>query len=181
MTRGFEPLAAPDAQVLILGTIPSRQSLDAGEYYANPANAFWFIMEHLCGATPGLDYAGRVAMLRDARVALWDVLQAAERRGSLDSAIVAGTEVPNDIGALLGRSPLIHTVFLNGGKADALFRRCVLPELSTYPRTRPRLERLPSTSPANARLTKQAKLEAWSAVVQALAGRRLAERPAPDS
>ena len=169
MIYGFEPLAAPDARVLVLGTVPSRRSLDAGEYYANPANAFWFIMERLCGGSPGRDYPARVAMLKGAGVALWDVLQAAERDGSLDSAIVAGTEVPNDIGALLARCPLIHTVFLNGGKADALFRRCVLPQLQSGPNAPARFQRLSSTSPANARLTWQAKLEAWSPVAAALA------------
>jgi double-stranded uracil-DNA glycosylase len=169
VARGFEPLAAPDARVLILGTIPSRRSLEAGEYYAHPRNAFWSIMTALCGVPLAPGYAARVAMLKGAGVALWDVLRAAERDGSLDAAIVPGTEVPNDIGALLGRCPEIHTIFLNGGKADALFRRCVLPCLSAGAGSVPRLVCLPSTSPANARLTKQAKLEAWRAVAAALA------------
>ncbi len=168
--RGLEPLAAPDARVLILGTIPSRRSLEANEYYANPRNAFWWIMAELCGAPPVSSYAARVAMLRRARVALWDVLRAAERAGSLDAAIVPGTEVPNDIGALLRRCPDVHTIFLNGGKADALFRRCVLPRLSAESTNVPRFARLPSTSPANARLSRLAKLEVWRPVAAALAG-----------
>ena len=174
--RGLEPLAGPDARVLILGTIPSRRSLEVSEYYANPRNAFWFIMEALCGAPPTPGYAARVALLRRARVALWDVLRTAERAGSLDAAIVPGTEVPNDIGALLRRCPHVHAIFLNGGKADALFRRCVLPRLSAESTNVPRFARLPSTSPANARLSRPAKLEAWRAVAVALAGVRPAGR-----
>ena len=39
MINGFDPIATPDARVLILGTVPSQRSLEAGEYYAHPQNA----------------------------------------------------------------------------------------------------------------------------------------------
>jgi len=166
MIRGFGPIAARNARVLVLGTIPGRQSLAMGQYYANPQNAFWFIMEQLFEVRPSLDYEARTAMLKAAGVALWDVLFTAERDRSVDSAIIAGSEVLNDFSAFFSLHKQLRSVFFNGAKAEALFRRFVLPGLPQV-RSLP-LQRLPSTSPANARLTRDDKLEAWRAVTIAL-------------
>ncbi|MDP2268872.1 MAG: DNA-deoxyinosine glycosylase [Deltaproteobacteria bacterium] len=167
MIHSFDPIAAPDARVLVLGTIPGRRSLEAGEYYAHPQNAFWFIMESLFAPRVGMDYAARASLLLGAQVALWDVLQAADRIGSLDSAIVSGSERLNDFAGFFIRHPAIHTVFFNGAKAQSLFARHVLGALS--PEAGLRLVRLPSTSPANATLSRERKLAAWRVLPEALA------------
>lgn len=166
MICGFGPLAVRDARVLVLGTLPGRQSLAMGQYYANPRNAFWFIMERLFEAKPGLDYEARTKMLKAAGVALWDVLLSARRDLSVDSAIVAGSEIANDFRSFFALHDQICAVFFNGARAEVLFRRFVLPNL-TQLRSLP-LRRLPSTSPAHARLTRNDKLEAWRAVMDAL-------------
>jgi len=166
MIRGFDPIAAWDARVLVLGTIPGRQSIAMSQYYAHPRNAFWFILEQLFEAKPGFDYEARTAMLKAAKVALWDVLFTAKRDRSVDSAIIAGSEVTNDFSQFFSLHKQIRAVFFNGTKAEELFRRLVLPGLPQV-RSLP-LYRLPSTSPANARLTRNGKLGAWRAVVDAL-------------
>jgi hypoxanthine-DNA glycosylase len=73
MIRGFEPIAAQGARVLVLGTLPERQSLAAGRYYANLHNAFCFMIEELFNARPGLDYEARTALLKGAGAVPWDV------------------------------------------------------------------------------------------------------------
>ena len=187
MIHGFAPIALADARVLVLGTVPSRRSLEAGEYYAHTRNAFWPIMERLFagdagvhGARPGparLDYAARTALLLEAKVALWDVLCTAERPGSLDADISA--PVANDFPAFFERHPAVRTVCFNGTKARALWDRHVVPTLSagldarTVAPTPPgglglRLVTLPSTSPANAALTFDNKLAAWQVVRDAV-------------
>ena len=168
MINSFDPIAASDARVLVLGTIPGRRSLEAGEYYAHPQNAFWFIMENLFAKrTGGRDYGARKSLLLGAQVALWDVLRSADRSGSLDSAIASGSEIPNDFAGFFLRHPAIHTVFFNGAKAEALFRKHVLGTLASEAGLR--LVRLPSTSPANAGLSRERKLAVWRALPEALA------------
>ena len=70
---GFEEVAGPDARVLILGTLPSAVSLATGQYYAQPSNAFWHIMEAIAGAGPDLPYEPRRQRLIEQRLAIWDV------------------------------------------------------------------------------------------------------------
>ena len=45
----FPPVAPPGARVLILGSMPSVESLNQGFYYAHPRNAFWRVMAEVYG------------------------------------------------------------------------------------------------------------------------------------
>jgi double-stranded uracil-DNA glycosylase len=161
---GFPPIAAANARVLVLGSLPGRMSLEKQQYYAQPHNAFWKIMGRLFGAAPELPYERRLEVLRAYRVALWDVLAAGERSGSLDSAIVASSIVVNDFGAFFGAHREIRLVCFNGNKAAELYRRRVLPELSPAIAAL-ETQLLPSTSPAHASRTFAQKLARWSAVL----------------
>jgi double-stranded uracil-DNA glycosylase len=156
---GFPAIAAPDARALILGTAPSVRSLEAGEYYAHPRNAFWRIMEALFEQLPGLDYTARTSLLIREKVALWDVLKSTERPGSLDSSIVADTVAVNDFAVFFAEHPGVRAVFFNGGTACSLWNRQVAGKLTLAGDVS--LVTLPSTSPANARLTLDDKIEAW--------------------
>lgn len=161
--HSFPPVAGAQARVLVLGSMPGLASLRAQQYYAHPRNAFWRILGVLLGLAPDEAYARRVQALQRHRIALWDVLAACERPGSLDAAIVPGTEVPNDIPGLLQRHPGIDRIAFNGAAAQRLFQRHVQHHL---PSGRPlTLLRLPSTSPAHAAMGWEAKLSAWRAVL----------------
>jgi len=155
---GFDPIVGPEPRVLILGTGPSERSLREGRYYAHPRNDFWPIMERLFAGGRPLEYAARVKLLKDAGVALWDVLAEAERVGSLDANITA--PVANDLDGFMRDHPSIGTIFFNGATAERLFRaHC--PALAEGAA---RLVRLPSTSPAHASVSFTLKLAAWQAV-----------------
>ena len=168
MTRrieGFPPIADADATVLILGSMPGEESLRAGQYYAHPRNAFWPIMEDLFGAGPGLDYAGRTAVLRASGVALWDVLASCVRTGSLDSAIAGQSMAVNDFPAFFQAHSGITRVFFNGALAEKCFLKSVRPVLEPCSL---RFQRLPSTSPAHAALSYAQKRAAWRVVAERL-------------
>ena len=157
--RGFPPILGAQPQVLILGSAPSVASLAAGQYYGHPRNAFWWIMGELYWPDQTLDYPQRCERLIKQGIAVWDVLASCERPGSLDSAIVAGSEVCNDIPGLLHEQPGIQCVLLNGGKAQQSFRRHLRSRLEV---SLPSIVNLPSTSPANAGMRPPEKLIRWA-------------------
>ncbi len=152
------PIERADARVLVLGTMPGAVSLAEQRYYAHPHNAFWPIMAAVCGFAADAPYAQRCAGLRAARIAVWDMLHACEREGSLDLNIRNAR--PNDIEGFLVRHPQVERVLLNGGHAEKFFKRFV-----RLPRAVEVL-RMPSTSPANARMKKAEKVSVWSAALQ---------------
>lgn len=164
--ESFPPVAARDARCLILGSMPGRRSLAEREYYAHPQNAFWRIVGELLGFDPGLPYAQRCAALCAAGIALWDVLASCERASSLDADIVEGSIVANDFAAFLAAHPRVAAIYFNGAKAEASYRRHVLPTLPPALASIPR-RRLPSTSPAHAGMSQAAKRALWACLLTA--------------
>jgi hypoxanthine-DNA glycosylase len=156
---GFPPVARRTARILVLGSMPSVASLRAGEYYAHPHNRFWPIMGELLGFDARAPYAGRKAALMKAGIALWDVIASCERDGSLDSAIDEDSLVANDFAGFLAAHRRITRVCFNGRKAEAAWRRHVLPQWAVKPALEYRL--LPSTSPAHAGMGYRSKLRIW--------------------
>ncbi len=163
--HSFASVSAPDAEILILGSMPGRASLAAKEYYAHPRNAFWKIVEALFDIRANEDYHERLRRLAARRVALWDVLKTCTRESSLDSDIVESSIVANDFAAFFAAHPKISRVCFNGARAEGSFLKHARP---TIIETRGDLEyqRLPSTSPANATLSLAAKISAWQSIVR---------------
>ncbi|NCF25438.1 MAG: DNA-deoxyinosine glycosylase [Gammaproteobacteria bacterium] len=166
VSKGFPPIARQDARVLVLGSLPSRASLRARQYYAHPRNAFWTIMLEIAGADGS--YASRCRSLREQGIAVWDVLSSSVRPGSLDADIDMTSAVPNDFEGFLAGHRDIRLVCFNGRKAQQLFERYVQP-LQRH--REPALALLPSTSPANASLTMAEKLEAWRGIIEPALGK----------
>ncbi|MBQ6348345.1 MAG: DNA-deoxyinosine glycosylase [Clostridia bacterium] len=149
----FEPVAPPGARLLILGSMPSVESLNQGFYYAHPRNAFWRILADVYGEPLPGGIPERIDLLNRHGIALWDVLQSCERQGSLDSAI--RQPAPNDFEGLFRRCPNIRRVLLNGGTAHRLFVKWGKPFIEGR-----ELIKLPSTSPAYT-LPYERKLAQW--------------------
>ena len=159
LIQSFEPIACSDAQFLILGSMPGIASLEAGQYYAHPRNAFWRIMGDLFGARQDMPYPERQAVLKAKGVAVWDVLKLCQRDGSLDADIKA--EVPNDFAHFFAAHPNIRRVALNGGKAAKSFEKYALSHLPSMAVA----TALPSTSPAYAAMSFARKCELWRAAL----------------
>ncbi len=163
LSSGFPPVARRDARLLVLGSLPGVRSIEAQQYYAQPQNAFWRVMGELFGAARELAYAERLTKLKASGIALWDVAAAAERPGSLDSAIVHASVEANDFAGFFETHQRIGLICFNGAKAAELYRRLVLPTLDE-PFVSIPTQRMPSTSPAHAAMPYAKKLEAWQVV-----------------
>ena len=164
--ESFPPQVGAGCRLLVLGTVPSLRSLELRQSYAHAQNLFWAFMGELFDAGRELPYAERIARLHARGIGIWDVYRQVERPGSLDSSIVKASEVPNAIPQLLVRRPTIRAIALNGGKAAEGFRRHIEPKLEPVLRERIDVLALPSTSPANASISRSAKFERWSVLLR---------------
>lgn len=154
VAHSFDWLAAPDAQILIVGSMPGMASLQKQQYYAHPRNAFWPVMQRIFN-WPDMHYDQRCSALVSEKIAVWDVLRSCRRRGSLDGDIEKDSLIINDFPAFFRQHPNIQAVFFNGGKAAQLFKRYVTAPAGIV------LQPLPSTSPAYAAMSFEVKLEKW--------------------
>ncbi|GAA5496304.1 hypothetical protein Rhal01_02487 [Rubritalea halochordaticola] len=158
--HSFPPIADLSARKLVLGSMPGKASLSAGQYYAHPRNLFWHLMEEILEIPKSLTYEERCEGLKLKHLAVWDVLHTCTRDSSLDSDIDESSIVPNNFAQFLGSHSSITTVYFNGAKAEQVYLRHILPTLPEELQTLQRV-RLPSTSPANASINYETKLEQW--------------------
>lgn len=121
--NSLPPIVDVRTKVLIVGSMPSVQSLEKQEYYGNPRNHFWPIMGALLHEDIPVIYAERIQLVLKNGIGLWDVISHCERKGSLDSAIK--NEVPNDFPTLFQQYPQIECILFNGTKAYEVFRKKV--------------------------------------------------------
>ncbi|MEE0830970.1 MAG: DNA-deoxyinosine glycosylase [Longicatena sp.] len=140
MIVGFEPVIAKDTEILILGSMPSVTSLTKKEYYGFAHNRFWKVMSQIY-QMPIDTYEEKLNIITSQKLALWDVIHACEREGSLDSAI--HNEIVNPIDQLLYQYPSIHTIICNGKKSYQTY-------MKYFKHLNIKVVSLPSTSNANA-------------------------------
>ena len=162
---GFAPILGPAAETLILGSMPSEVSLSMGQYYAHPRNKFWWIMSQIFNFDPDLCYAKRSQFIANKSVAVWDVLFDCERPGSLDSAIVRGSERVNDFERFFLKHPELQRVIFNGAAAEKIFQRYCKALVADIG-DRVTWYRCPSTSPAHASISAEAKLDTWRQAIK---------------
>lgn len=152
------PIVDGKTKVLILGSMPGKQSLEKQQYYGNQRNHFWPIIGKLLAIDIPEDYNERIALLRKHCIGLWDSIESCEREGSLDATIK--NEVPNNFSELFKKYPQIQLVLFNGGKSFDVFKRHIGLQVldgRAY-------KKMPSTSPIPGKNIKtfDEKVEIWS-------------------
>ena len=149
----FEPIVEKDSRILILGTMPSEESLRKQERYGHKSNQFWKIVFTLFDKPLPDNYSEKIKLLTDNRIAIWDVLHSCEGSGSLDSNIK--NEKPNDFKKFFKQYPQIKHIFFTSKKAEEFYKKYVgFDEERIY-------ITLPSPSSANARMNLNEKIEKW--------------------
>lgn len=155
VTHTFEPVFDKESRVLILGTMPSPKSREQGFYYGHPRNRFWPVIAEVLGAPLPTTTEEKIAFCLHWRLAVWDVLASCEIRGADDSSI--RHPVPNDMSRILAHAP-IQAVFTTGTKAFSLYQKYC------YPKTQMPAIALPSTSPANCRMSFEQLRESYQVI-----------------
>ena len=134
--HGFEPVFDQHSRVLVLGSFPSVLSRANAFYYGNPQNRFWRVMAACLGvpvpptvgdswargepATLDASVAAKRAMLLNGGVALWDVIESCDIKGSSDASIK--NVVPAHVERITDVTP-IEVIICNGGAAGRLYKR----------------------------------------------------------
>lgn len=156
ISHTFEPVYNENSRILILGSFPSVKSREQGFYYGHPQNRFWKVVAAICKAEVPETIDEKKAVLLNNSIAVWDVIDSCDIKGSSDSSI--RNVIPADIAGLLKKTN-IRAVFANGRTAGKLYEKYI--EAKTGLRARV----LPSTSPANAASSLDKLIETWSEAI----------------
>lgn len=149
----FDPIVNENSRVLILGTMPSEESIRKQERYGHKSNQFWKIVFTIFERPLPENYKEKNDLLIEKKVAIWDVLESCEGKGSLDSSIK--NEKPNDFKKFFKKYPQIKYIFFTSKKAEEFYKKYVgFDEKRQY-------ITLPSPSSANARMHLEEKIEKW--------------------
>ena len=172
-TNSFDPIYDENCEILILGTVPGRESLDSYEYYRDSRNRMWEVIEEVFGGeVTSLNYDKKKEYLLDKHIALWDVCESCDRVGSRDDTI--SNVRFNDIKGLIKKTK-IRAIICNGGTPSGPHKDGALYYLLEYIKTLPG-ERLPevmvivgapSTSSQNGHYAGEKLIDAWKDAVKA--------------
>ncbi len=124
--QSMAPVGAARPLLLVLGSLPGEASLRAQRYYAHPQNQFWRLLGSALGEPlHELAYEDRLERIAARDIGLWDVVGAARRSGSLDSAL---REVcANPLAEYVASQRQLRAIAFNGQTAAKLGRRALGP------------------------------------------------------
>ena len=151
----FEPIYSRTSRILILGSLPSVKSREQNFFYGHPQNRFWKVISSLMNESVPVDVEEKRKLLLKYDIAIWDVIQSCDIKGSSDSSIKNVT--PTDLASIVEQSR-ITKVFCNGKTSGKLYEK--------YQSKRVGIDAmiLPSTSPANAAYSLERLMDAWRVI-----------------
>lgn len=154
VTQPFAPVYDQNSRILILGSLPSVKSREQGFYYGHARNRFWPMLAAVYGEPLPESIQEKKALLLRHSLAVYDVIESCEIRGSSDSSIrnVKGA----DIRTIMENSR-IEKILVNGRTAARYFKSY---QPAAYQQL---LVELPSTSPANAAFSLEKLVQIWGA------------------
>lgn len=150
----------PNSKILILGSFPSIRSRELGFYYSHKQNRFFLTLSRVFGEEAPLSIKDRKNFLKSHLIALYDVIERCEITNSSDSS--TKDVIPIDIKKILSDYPNIKKIGVTGKKASSLFEKY----LKQYVSDDIEVYYLPSTSPANAKISLDELVEEYRALFE---------------
>ena len=154
ITHPFDPYINKESRFLILGTFPSVKSRENNFYYSHKRNRFFPILCSIYNEPLPLSIEDKKKLLDKYHIALYDVIYSCDIVNSDDSSIK--NVIPIDIATLLKEYPSITKIGITGKKAAKLFDK-YLKDKVVIP-----VIYLPSTSPANAKISLEQLISDYS-------------------
>ncbi|MDE5893816.1 MAG: DNA-deoxyinosine glycosylase [Acetatifactor sp.] len=152
ITQPFAPVYDRNSRILILGSLPSVKSREQGFYYGHARNRFWPMLAAVYQEPVPQSIPDKKTLLLRHGLALYDVIESCEIKGSSDSSI--RNVKAADIRIIIDTSR-IEKILVNGRTAAKYFRAF---QPVAYQQL---LTELPSTSPANAAFSLEKLVQIW--------------------
>lgn len=156
ISHPFPPLYDKNSEILILGSFPSVKSREQMFFYGHPQNRFWSVLASVLKCEVPVTIDEKREFLLSHGIALWDVIASCKITGSSDSSIKDA--IPNDLSPIFDNAN-IRKIFVNGRTAEKYFNKYtkqIINRSAVY---------LPSTSPANAAMSPEKLVAAWSVIL----------------
>ena len=120
MTKhNIEPVYNQDSRILILGSFPSVKSREAKFFYHHPQNRFWKVLAALFQEEVPQTIEEKKTFLLRNHLALWDVIESCDIKGSSDSSI---TNVKvNDLDLIVKNCPVEKIQLPSTSPANAMY------------------------------------------------------------
>lgn len=151
--HNIEPVFDKDSKILILGSFPSVKSREAQFFYHHPQNRFWKILGNIFEDTIPETITEKKNFLLKHHIALWDVIESCDIKGSSDSSI---TNVKvNDLNKIIDFANIEH-IYTNGNLANKYYHLYFSYDIPC--------DKLPSSSPANASYSLDRLIKYWKII-----------------
>lgn len=148
----FMPIYNADSELLILGSLPSIESVKRGFYYMHPENRFWKVLSRIYEEDAyHMSIEDKSLFILKHHLALYDIIYSCTIKNSSDSSIT--NPICTNIKEVL-RGMNTKKILLNGKTAYQIF-------IKQYPELKEIAICLPSTSSANARVSLDALTLIW--------------------
>lgn len=152
----FSPIYNKESKVLILGSLPSIESVKKGYYYMHPQNRFWKVLSVIFQKDVySMGIKQKNEFILEHHLSLYDVIASCTIEQSSDASIK--DVFYTDIKEIINHTQ-ITKILLNGKTAYQLF-------LKKYPEYQDMALSMPSTSSANAKFRLEDLVEIWRAAL----------------
>lgn len=155
----FLPVISENTTVLLLGSVPSVKSMEQGFYYMHKQNRFWKVLSLLLGEDLyNSPIANRIEVLKRVGIGLYDAVEECDIQGSSDNKIY--NVVPTDLEKLI-KGTKVNAIFCLGDKSYLIATK-------NNATLKGIIKKLPSTSPANAKMSLENLVKEFQVVLDCL-------------
>jgi len=161
---GLDPIIDDKTIILILGTFPAKESIDANFYYQNQIKRFWGQALKSVGLFENISNEKRKNLLLKKRIGLWDIFECVERPGSNQDKAIKKAKY-NNLNSFLDEYPSLEYLVFNGKNAYEWLKEDYL---GVFSRDNLEVKRLQSSSGGNGWFMKGKDWEAYFKTIACL-------------